>query len=153
MRAILAVGVLLVVPATGMADVVPEVLHWSDNHRDAAASLADWVKAHPEGAKRIFRWNRNHPRRSRVFLHWMIEHPQESLDAFVAAHKGWPASDNLLEPHRDAVDSFITWGRAHPEAVRDMTAGEYGLAWVGFHVFPDLWTHEADRPAPPETAK
>ena len=137
--AVLSAAVGLIIPASGLAEVGPLIAHWQENHPEAALALGDWVKKYPEGAGRLFKWNRHHPLRAHVFVEWLAEHPEEGLDAFVAAHKDWPASGNLLKPQREAIESLIAWARAHPEAAGDLATNERGFAWVGFHVFQKSW--------------
>jgi hypothetical protein len=139
MRSALLVFALATVPVTGRADIDPLILHWSENHPAATSSLTDWVKQHPKAARRLFGWSRHHPLRARAFIRWMSDRPSERLDDFLSAHKDWPASDNVLEPNREAMELLIGWAHEHAEAVRDLALDEHGLSWVGIHVFGTLW--------------
>ena len=150
MKKLLAVaGWILMASSAGFAgEVSPVISGWNANHGEAASTLANLVRSNPEAARRMFLWNRDHPLRSQSFVAWINEHPDQSLDDFLASHRYWPVVDLVIRPYRATFEAFIAWGRAHPDAARDLASQPRGLAWVGFHVFGDLWDTRTPLSAP-----
>ncbi len=134
-------------------EVAPVLIQWSEAHAAAHAALADWVRANPDAARQMFWWDRQHPLRAAAFLRWGIEHvnqaPADAIDAFAAAHDGWPAMNLVLKPNRERFGLLVTWARAHPDAVRELLAAPRGFAWLGFHDLQDLWRSTAASPSNP----
>jgi hypothetical protein len=131
-------------------EVSSEISSWDRTHPAAAATLASLIRDNPEGARRLFLWNRDHPLRAQAFVAWINGHPDQSLDDFLVSHRYWPVVDLVLKPYRPTVEAFIAWGRAHPDAAQDLASQPRGLAWVGFHVFGDLW--DSQKPGVPTDA-
>lgn len=123
---------------------------WSEAHPAAFSSLAAWTEAHPEQARRVFWWDRQHVNRAETFLRWIVEQPGESLEAFEAKHPDWPAVGEVLRQDAPAMEAFVAWGRAHPAALRELSAERGAFARLGFRQLAELWQHHP--PArPPES--
>ena len=152
---VLAGLVLSLSSAARAGEVSPAISGWGQSHPDAASALAGIVQSDPEGARRLFLWNRDHPLRARAFVAWINDQPDQSLDDFIEAHPRWPAVDLVIKPYRATFEAFIDWGRAHPQAARDLASQPRGLSFVGLHLFGDLWDSKTPLAAPtdaPEAA-
>jgi hypothetical protein len=147
-------GLLLSLSSVGAAQEVSTVISgWDKNHPEAASSLASLVRSNAVGAGRMFLWNRDHPLRSQSFVAWINEHQDQTLDDFISSHRYWPVVDLVMKPYRATFEAFIAWGRAHPDATRELASEPKALAWVGFHVFGDQWDSRAPQLGPTDAAE
>jgi hypothetical protein len=115
---------------------------WSANHPQASRELGEWVKAHPQAAAKFFEWDGHHPERSKEFVTWTIYHPAENIDAFVIRHQGWRYFDQIMERHRPAAETFMSWCRRHPQAAEALVSHPRGLEWAGHHLYASYWHME-----------
>jgi hypothetical protein len=115
---------------------------WSENHPEAARELGVWVREHPNAAPLFFEWDGHHPEKSREFVFWTIASPAQPLEAFVAAHPGWPLFDRIMESHRPAAETFMAWCRRHPPAAQALMAHPGALDWAGRHLYAADWHME-----------